>query len=46
MIRFRTRHRSRALPGFIRWYNKRRPHGSLGGRLPLSRVADLCGQYI
>ena len=41
-----SRHRARALPGFVRWYNKRRPHGSLGGRPPISRVADLCGQYI
>ena len=40
-----SEHRSRALPGFIRWYNKRRPHSALGGRPPLSRVADLCGQY-
>lgn len=40
-----SRHRARALPGFVRWYNKRRPHGSLGGRPPISRVADLCGQY-
>lgn len=38
-------HRSRALPGFIRWYNQRRPHGSLAGRPPISRVSHLCGQY-
>jgi transposase InsO family protein len=38
-------HRSRALPGFLRWYNRRRPHGSLGGRPPISRVSHLCGQY-
>jgi transposase InsO family protein len=38
--------RTRALGGFIRWYNRRRPHSALGGRPPLSRVADLCGQYI
>jgi len=37
--------RTRALPGFIRWYNRRRPHSALGARPPLSRVADLCGQY-
>ena len=24
-------HRSRALAGWLRWYNRRRPHGSLGG---------------
>jgi transposase InsO family protein len=40
-----SQHRTRALPGFVRWYNRRRPHGSLGGQPPLSRVADLCGQY-
>ena len=38
-------HRTRALPGYLRWYNRRRPHSSLGGRPPLSRVADLRGQY-
>ena len=39
-------HRGRALHGFIRWYNRHRPHGSLGGRPPISRVSHLCGQYI
>jgi transposase len=38
-------HRSRALAGFTRWYNRRRPHGSLGGRPPISRVSHLCGHY-
>jgi transposase InsO family protein len=38
-------HRARALPGYIRWYNQRRPHSSLGGRPPISRVSHLCGQY-
>lgn len=38
-------HRSRALPSFLRWYNRRRPHGSLGGRAPISRVSQVCGQY-
>ena len=38
-------HRSRALAGWLRWYNRRRPHGSLGGRPPISRVSHLCGQY-
>ena len=38
-------HRGRALHGFTRWYNRRRPHGSLGGRPPISRVSHLCGQY-
>jgi transposase InsO family protein len=40
-----SEHRARALPGFLRWYNQRRPHGSLGGHPPISRVSHLCGQY-
>jgi transposase InsO family protein len=40
-----SQHRSRALPGFLRWYNHRRPHSSLGGRPPISRVSHLCGHY-
>jgi transposase InsO family protein len=40
-----SHHRSRALTGFIRWYNRRRPHGSLAGRPPITRVSNLCGQY-
>lgn len=38
-------HRTRALSGWLRWYNRRRPHGSLGGLPPVSRVSHLCGQY-
>jgi transposase InsO family protein len=38
-------HRSRALASYIRWYNRRRPHGSLGGQPPISRVSNLCGEY-
>ena len=38
-------HRTRALVGWLRWYNRRRPHGSLGGLPPVSRVSHLCGQY-
>jgi transposase InsO family protein len=38
-------HRARALAGFVRWYNRRRPHSSLAGRPPVSRVSHLCGQY-
>jgi transposase InsO family protein len=38
--------RARALPGYLRWYNQRRPHSSIGGRPPLSRVSHLCGHYI
>ncbi len=37
--------RARALPGYTRWYNRRRPHGSLAGNPPISRVSHLCGQY-
>ncbi len=36
----------KALPGFLRWYNRRRPHSSLGGRTPISRVSQVCGYYI
>src|SRR6266540_798256 len=32
-------------PGYLRWYNRRRPHGSLEARPPISRVSHLCGQY-
>ena len=38
-------HRTRALSGWLRWYNRRRPHGSLGGLPPVSRVSHLCGHY-
>jgi transposase InsO family protein len=38
-------HRTRAPPGWLRWYNRRRPHGSLGGLPPISRVSQLRGQY-
>ena len=37
-------HRTRALSGWVRWYNRRRPHSSLGGRPPVSRVAQVRGQ--
>jgi transposase InsO family protein len=33
-----SRQRSRALRSFIRYYNRRRPHSSLGDRPPISRV--------
>jgi len=36
--------RARALPSFIRYYNRRRPHSSIGDRPPISRVHNLCGQ--
>jgi transposase InsO family protein len=38
-------HRARALGGWLRWYNRRRPHGSLGGLPPISRVSHVRGQY-
>lgn len=38
-------HRARALSGWLRWYNRRRPHGSLGGLPPISRVSHVRGQY-
>ena len=38
-------HRARALSGWLRWYNRRRPHSSLGGLPPISRVSHVRGQY-
>ena len=38
-------HRARALPGYIRWYNQHRPHSSIGGKPPISRVSHLCGHH-
>jgi transposase InsO family protein len=38
-------HRTRALRGWVRWYNRRRPHSSLGDRPPISRVAQVRGQF-
>lgn len=35
--------RARALTGYLRWYNRKRPHTSLGRRPPISRVSHLCG---
>jgi transposase InsO family protein len=35
--------RARALAGYLRWYNRRRPHSSLGARPPISCVSHLCG---
>lgn len=37
------RHRAAALPHWLDHYNTRRPHSSLGGRPPISRVHNLCG---
>jgi transposase InsO family protein len=38
-------HRARALPGYIRWYNQHRPHSSLNGRPPISRVSQVRGSH-
>ena len=38
--------RARALQSFIRSYNRRRPHGSLDGQPPISRVHNVHGSYI
>jgi len=38
--------RNRGLQSFIRYYNRRRPHSSLGHRPPLSRVHNQSGQDI
>ena len=38
-------HRARALPSYLRWYNHRRPHSSLGGRPPITRVSKVCGSH-
>jgi len=44
-LRYRThRHRHAALPHWLSYYNERRPHSSLGGLPPISRVHNLCGQ--
>lgn len=38
-------HRARALPGYLRWYNQHRPHSSIGGLPPISRVSHVCGSH-
>jgi len=38
--------RARALQSFIRYYNRRRPHGSLDGHPPISRIHNVRGPYI
>jgi transposase InsO family protein len=44
-VRYRTsRHRAAALPHWLRYYNERRPHSSLSGLPPISRVHNVCGQ--
>lgn len=39
-------HRAQALPGYLRWYNRHRPHSSIGGKPPISRVSQVCGSHI
>ena len=39
-----SRARDRALASFLRYYNRRRPHTSLGDRPPISRVHQDRGQ--
>jgi transposase InsO family protein len=34
-----SHHRARALPGWTRWYNNHRPHGSLQGHPPITRIS-------
>jgi transposase InsO family protein len=36
--------RARALPGYIRWYNNHRPHGSIGAP-PISRISQAARYY-
>jgi transposase InsO family protein len=37
------RERAHALPHWLDHYNRGRPHSSLGGRSPISRVHNVCG---
>ncbi len=37
-------HRRRALPHWLHHYNRSRPHSSLGGQPPISRVRNVCRQ--
>jgi transposase InsO family protein len=39
-----SQQRTRALRSFVRYYNRRRPHSSLGDRPPTSRVHNVLGQ--
>jgi transposase InsO family protein len=40
-IYYSSRQRSAALPGWLEWYNHRRPHGSLGRHPPAARLSEL-----
>ncbi|MDH4148364.1 MAG: integrase core domain-containing protein, partial [Acidimicrobiia bacterium] len=35
--------RAEALPHWLYHYNHHRPHSSIGGRPPISRVNNVCG---
>ena len=37
--------RDRALPSFLRFHNRRRPHSAAGGRAPITRVQHVRGQH-
>jgi transposase InsO family protein len=44
-LRYRSsQHRARALPHWLRYYNRQRPHSSIGDRPPISRVHDVSGR--
>src|SRR2546425_10546869 len=46
-LRYRSsRHRAAALPHWLRYYNERRPHSSLGGLPPINRVHNVRRQDI
>jgi|SRR4051812_9112057 len=38
-------HRARALPGYLRWYNTHRAHGTIGAP-PITRISQAQGSYI
>ncbi len=40
-----SHHRAKALSGWLRWYNKHRPHGGINGHPPISRVSHAAGSY-
>ena len=39
-----SQHRRRALPHWLNHYNRSRPHSSLAGRPPITRVRNVCRQ--
>jgi len=41
-----SRERDLALPDFVDFYNRRRPHTALGGRSPLDAVNNVSGEHI